>query len=208
MIERHGDVGGIWDLENPGTPIYASCRLISSKKLSAFLDFPMPGEYPDYPDWGQVLDYLRAFARAYGLHERIEFGREVVRAEPEAGGWAVRLDGGEARRYAALVCANGMSWTPHLPAFSGAFTGEIRHASTYRDKAELAGRRVLVVGGGNSGCDIACDAAEAAAAAFIGLRRGYHVIPKHVFGVPADLFAARTPALPMALRQTLFEGLL
>ena len=208
VIERHGDVGGLWDLENPGTPIYASCRMISSKRLSAFLDFPMPGSYPDYPDQAQVLAYLRGFARTFGLYERIAFGREVVRAAPDAGGWTVRLADGEERRYAGLVCAHGMSWAPLWPDYPGPFAGEVRHAVSYRDKQELAGRRVLVVGGGNTGCDIACDAAGTAAAAFLSFRRGYHIIPKHVFGVPADLFAARTPALPMPLRQAAFEAVL
>jgi cation diffusion facilitator CzcD-associated flavoprotein CzcO len=71
VLERHEDVGGIWDLENPGTPMYASCRLISSRRLSGFLDFPMPPDYPDYPTRAQVLAYLREFARAHGLYEQI-----------------------------------------------------------------------------------------------------------------------------------------
>lgn len=208
MLERHGDVGGLWDLENPGTPMYASCRLISSRRLSGFLDFPMPRDYPDYPTRAQVFAYLQAFAHSYGLYEEIEFDRDVVRVERNGSGWIVGLATGEKRRYAGVVCANGMNWQPQWPAYSGRFTGEIRHAVDYRDKEELAGRRVLVVGGGNTGFDIACDAADRATAAFLSLRRGYHIIPKHVFGVPADVFAALTPALPMRSRQALFHALL
>ena len=208
IIERHADVGGIWDLENPGSPMYASCRLISSKRFSSFLDFPMPSGYPDYPSRGQVHAYLREFARAHGLYARIEFGREVARVTPNAGGWIVQLDAGETRRYAGVICANGMNWLPRWPRYPGTFTGEIRHAVDYRDKEEFAGRRVLVVGGGNTGFDIGCDAADCATAAFLSLRRGYRIVPKHVFGVPADLFAARTPPLPMRLRQAIFHGLL
>lgn len=208
VLERHEDVGGIWDLENPGTPMYASCRLISSRRLSGFLDFPMPPDYPDYPTRAQVLAYLREFARAHGLYEQIEFGREVARVERDAGGWVVDLGVGEKRRYAGVVCANGMNWVPQWPEYPGTFTGEIRHAVEYRAKEELAGRRVLVVGGGNTGFDIASDAADSAAAAFLSLRRGYHIIPKHVFGLPADLFAARTPPLPMRFRQAVFHALL
>jgi len=208
VVERHEDVGGIWDIENPGTPMYASCKLISSKRLSGFLDFPMPPNYPYYPTRTQVLAYLREFARAHGLYDQIEFGREVVSVEPEAGDWVVELRPGEKRRYAGIVCANGMNWEPQWPEYPGRFTGEIRHAVDYKDKEELAGRRVLVVGGGNSGFDIACDAVSRAAAAFLSLRRGYHIIPKHVFGIPADLFAARTPPLPMRIRQSIFQGLL
>jgi len=208
VLERHTEVGGIWDLQNPGTPMYTSCRLISSKRLSGFLDFPMPDQYPDYPTRAQVLDYLRAFARTQRLYEHIEFGRDVARVAPDADGWVVELATGEQRRYAGVVCANGMNWTPRWPTYPGRFAGETRHAVDYRDKEELAGRRVLVVGGGNTGFDLACDAAKSATAAFLSLRRGYHIIPKHVFGMPADLFAARSPHLPIRLRQTMFHALL
>jgi cation diffusion facilitator CzcD-associated flavoprotein CzcO len=95
-----------------------------------------------------------------------------------------------------------------MPHFAGAFTGEVRHASTYRSPDEFKGRRVLVVGGGNSGCDIACDAAQTARAAFISLRRGYHFIPKHVFGQPFDQFAERGRHLPIWLSQVLLGRLL
>ena len=101
-----------------------------------------------------------------------------------------------------------MNWVPQWPEYPGPFTGETGHAVEYRDRKELAGRRVLVVGGGNTGFDIACDAAEGATAAFLSLRRGYRIIPKHVFGMPADLFAASAPPLPIRFRQTMFHTLL
>lgn len=208
VIERHGDLGGIWDLANPGTPMYETARFISSKTLSAFFDFPMPGDYPDYPDHRQILAYLQAFARAYGLHDHITFGREVARAVPEGAGWQVTLADGEARRYRALVCANGMTWDPYLPDIPGRFEGELRHAVTYRGAEEFRGKRVLIVGAGNTGCDIACDAAGAADAAFLSLRRGYNFIPKHIFGLPADVFAEAVPKLPVRLRQWGFGLLL
>ncbi|MDH3792940.1 MAG: NAD(P)-binding domain-containing protein [Rhodospirillales bacterium] len=210
VIERHRDLGGLWDIENPGTPMYESAHFISSKGLSAFFDFPMPGDTPDYPGHAQVLAYLRAFARAYGLTEHIAFGVAVERAEPEGHFWRVVLGNGEVRRYRGLVCANGMNWDPAMPDIPGHFEGELRHAVTYRGTAELEGRRVLIVGGGNSGCDIACDAAQSARAAFLSLRRGYTFIPKHVFGLPADVFGARAGVLPLplALRQRVFQALL
>lgn len=107
-------------------------------------------------------------------------------------------------RYAALVCANGTNWHPNLPHYPGEFTGGLRHAVTYRTMDEFRGKRVLVIGAGNSGCDIACDAAQAADRAFISLRRGYHFVPKHLFGMPADVFAHEGPKLPMWLTQRIF----
>jgi hypothetical protein len=71
------------------------------------------------------------------------------------------------------------------------FAGEVRHSVTYRSADELRGRRVLVVGAGNSGVDIACDAAVSAERAFLSVRRGYRFVPKHIFGVPTDVFITR-----------------
>ena len=76
------------------------------------------------------------------------------------------------------------------------FRGEIRHSSTYRDPDEFRGRRVLVVGGGNSGVDIACDAALFASQAYLSVRRGYRYIPKHIGGVPTDALLAGVVAPP------------
>lgn len=208
LFEKHSDVGGIWDIDNPGSPMYESAHFISSKTLSGFVDYPMPEAYPDYPSHGQILAYLRAFARDHGLYRDITFGTAVVRAEPDGEGWRIRLSGGVERRYRGLVCANGMTWQPFSPDYPGSFDGEARHVVTYRGAVEFKGRRVLVVGGGNSGCDIACDAAQHADAAFISLRRGYHFIPKHIFGMPADVFGARRPRLPMAMKQRLFQLML
>jgi cation diffusion facilitator CzcD-associated flavoprotein CzcO len=189
LYEKHSDVGGIWDPENPGSPVYDSAHFISSKYTSYFYGFPMPDAYPDYPSWRQLRDYIRAFARAYGLYDHITFGTVVESARPADGGWLVRA-GGQDRRYRALIAAPGVTWHPHQPGYPGldGFAGQARHSVGYRSPDEFRGRRVLIVGGGNSGADIACDAARNADAAFFSVRRGYRYIPKHVFGVPLDVF--------------------
>lgn len=209
QFERHSDFGGVWDLDNPGTPMYESAHFISSRDLSGFLDYPMPRAFPDYPGNRQILDYLRAFARTFGLYAQARFNTAVERVDKDADGrWIVTLDSGERRRYRALICATGCNWDPNLPEIPGHFSGEIRHAVSYRRAAEFQGKRVLIVGAGNSGADIACDAAANAERAFISLRRGYHFIPKHLFGVPADVFSERGPRLPLWLERLLFQGLL
>ena len=211
VFERNSDAGGIWDPENPGSPIYESAHFISSKTQSHYLDFPMPQDYPDYPSNEQILAYLRDFARAYELYDDISFNTEVSEAVFEDDGWTVHLSNsssGETRRYSHLICANGTNWHPSLPQHPGDFGGEIIHSVDYSLKETFKGRRVLVVGAGNSGCDIACDAAQMADAAFISLRRGYHFIPKHIFGIPADEFAHKGPKLPMRLQQAIFGSIL
>ena len=209
QIERHRDLGGIWDIDNPGTPMYRSARFISSKRRSAFLGFPMPADYPDYPDHGRVLAYVRRFAETEGLVEDIAFGTGAEWIEPDGEGlWSLRLDRGPRRLYRGVVCANGMTWTPQRPEIRGHFDGELRHAVSYSDAAAYRGRRVLVIGGGNTGCDIACDLTRQAVATTLSLRRGYHVIPRHLLGLPADVFGAALPGLPLRLQQSASQGLL
>lgn len=208
QFERHTDVGGIWDLDNPGTPMYESAHFISSRTMSGFHDFPMPESFPDYPSNRLILDYTRSFARAYGLYDAITFGTAVESVVPDGGGWSVRLSTGERRTYRAVVCATGVTWQPRIPAHPGTFDGEVRHAVSYRSIDEFRGKRVLIVGLGNSGADIACDAAASAAETYVSVRRGYHVIPKHILGTPTDVFAEKGPRLPLAIERPLLSGVL
>jgi hypothetical protein len=186
--ERHSDVGGIWDRSNPGSPMYESAHFISSKYTSGFIGHPMPDSYPDYPTWRQIRDYVRGFARTYGLYDHVTLNTSVDAAVPFEGGWRVTLSTGETRDYAGVIAAPGVTWHPGSPSWPGQseFQGEIRHSVSYGSLAEFAGRRVLIVGAGNSGVDIACDAAVGAAQAFLSVRRGYRFIPKHIAGVPTD----------------------
>ncbi|MGW2020327.1 flavin-containing monooxygenase [Streptomyces sp. NPDC001927] len=208
QFERHSDVGGIWDLDNPGTPMYESAHFISSRKLSGFFDFPMPDTYPDYPSNRQILSYTRSFAETFGLREAIRFNTSVERVTRDGERWTLSLSDGSTATYDAVVCATGVTWQPRSPQHPGVFDGEVRHAGTYRDPAEFRGKRVLIVGLGNSGADIACDAAQNADAAFVSVRRGYHIIPKHLFGMPIDEFAERGLSLPIRVERFFFSRLL
>jgi len=187
--ERHTDVGGIWDMDSPGSPMYESAHFISSKYTSAFVGYPMPADYPDYPSWRQIRDYIRAFAREFGLYDHVTLGVAVASAVPIPGDrWSVTLSTDETRDYDGLIVAPGVTWHPNVPDLPGAdiYTGDLRHSVTFRDGLELRGKRVLVVGAGNSGVDIACDAARHADQAFFSVRRGYRFVPKHIFGLPTD----------------------
>ncbi|WP_174435788.1 flavin-containing monooxygenase [Demequina globuliformis] len=213
-VERHHSVGGLWDIDNPGSPMYESAHFISSKTLSNFPSFPMPQDYPDYPSHRQILAYLQSFANHFHLTERIQFDTTVTEVtRTEAGRFTATVTEASApnepihRTYDHVIAASGVQWEPNVIDVPG-FTGEVRHSVTYRDPQEFAGKRVLVVGAGNSGCDIACDAARTAAHAEISMRRGYWFIPKHIFGMPVDVFAESGPALPMAVEQKVFGRLL
>jgi len=186
-LEREDDIGGNWYFGKPCSSVYGSTHLISSKRLTEFTDFPMPEDYPEFPNHKLVLDYFRNYARTFGLYEHVEFNTPIERMEPCAdGGWRVTLAGGCERVYRGVVIANGHCWDPCLPEYSGEFTGTRLHSSEYKTSEVLRGRRVLVVGGGNSGCDLAVEASIHAQKAMHSMRRGYHVLPKFFKGKPID----------------------
>lgn len=200
VYEKHADVGGIWDIDNPGSPMYQSAHFISSKWTSGFTGFPMPEEFADYPHHTQILGYLRAFAKEFDLRRHIVFNAEVERIEPIGGRWRVTLKDGRTAWHRGVICANGVTWLAALPKWPGSFSGEIRHSVSYRSPVEFEGKRVLIVGLGNSGADIACDAARHAVSAAVSVRRGYHFLPKHVYGWPIDVHFRRPDLLPAAVK--------
>ncbi|MCB9438600.1 MAG: NAD(P)-binding domain-containing protein [Anaerolineales bacterium] len=190
VFEREDEVGGNWYFGKPNSSVYQSTHLISSKPLSAYTDFPMPDDYPDYPNHEQVLAYLRSYAQHFGIYDLITFNTSVERLErDEEGYWLVSLSDGSTRRYKGVIIANGHHWHPQYPHIEGHFDGTTLHSADYKTPDIFKGKRVLVIGGGNSGCDIAVDAAHVAAKTLHSMRRGYHYIPKYVFGKPTDQFA-------------------
>jgi cation diffusion facilitator CzcD-associated flavoprotein CzcO len=209
ILDAGRQPGGIWDIDRSDTPMYESAHFISSRRMSGFPGFPMPASYADYPRHDRIFEYIRAFAQHHDLERHITFGVCVESAaRAGGGGWTVARDSGEASQYRALCVATGTTWFPRVPQLPGHFTGEARHASTYRSPREFEGKRVLIVGGGNSAADIACDAARSATRAFISLRRGYHFIPKFIFGQPADVFSHAGPSLPRWLEERVFGFLI
>ena len=203
ILEKHSDVGGMWDPNNPGSPIYQSAHFISSKTMSGHHGFPMPEDYPDYPSNRQVLSYIQSFAKAYGLRSQVQFDTKVKGTKFEDGAWTVCTNHGERNGYRWLVAANGVTWFPKKPTLpdQDQFQGTIMHSIDYHNGDQLRGKRVLVVGAGNSGVDIACDAANYGDSACISLRRGYHFLPKHLFGIPIDVFGERSSWVPLRIQQ-------
>jgi hypothetical protein len=176
----------------------------------------MPEDYPDYPSHWQVAKYFDDYAERFGLTERITFQTEVVAAEPGGDGWEVTVEGPDGRRtepYRAVLVANGHHWKPRWPEppFSGAdaYEGEQMHVHHYREPDVLEGKRVLVLGIGNSAVDIAVESSRIAEKTFLAMRRGAYVLPKFLGGKPIDESA--TPALtrlPIPLQRFFFNRLL
>jgi hypothetical protein len=212
-LERGNRVGGVWTLEERHTAAYRSLHLITSKARTEFSELPMSAATPDYPSRDAVGRYIEDYADHFGLRDRIRFGAEVTAARRlEGGGWEVEVAGGAAEAFDALVVANGHNEVPKWPdpPYPGEFAGRQLHAFDYEGPEELRGRRVLVVGMGNSAMDIVTDASYAADRALLSVRSGSWVIPKRLLGRPADQVVRPWAAVnvPWWIRQPVSEALL
>jgi dimethylaniline monooxygenase (N-oxide forming) len=195
-FELSDRVGGnwVWGNRNGVSSSYRSLHINTSRSRMEFSDFPMPEHLPNFARHDQIAAYFDSYVDHFGFRDRITFCTGVEHVEPLAGGgFDVRLGTGETRRYDSVVVANGHHWDPRLPepGFPGAetFTGEQMHSHDYSDEEQLAGRKVVVLGMGNSAMDIAVDASYHADETYLAHRRGVHIIPKYVFGKPYDEIA-------------------
>lgn len=208
-FEAEADVGGIWNPDSPHA-VYDRTFLNSSKSLTRYTDFPMPADDPVYLSRRQAVDYLRDYAREFGLYDRITFSAAVDKVERVGeGDWRVTVRGERGpRTYAGVVVANGHHWEPKSPEPPGRFAGEVLHSHDVKSRDVLKDKRVLVVGAGNSGADIASDAATESIAAYHSMRRGYHFVPKLVFGRPTDVLIDRMSRwpLPRAVMRAIYRA--
>jgi dimethylaniline monooxygenase (N-oxide forming) len=218
-FEKGSKIGGNWRYENDNgqSSAYRSLHINSSRSLMSYRAFPMPENYPDYPSHEHIAAYFDAYAERFGLRGRIAFQTEVLSVRPVDGEWEVTVEDAdgkrEADRYRAVLVANGHHWDPRWPepSFAGAdgFEGEQIHAHYYREPEVLTGKRVLVLGIGNSAVDIAVEASRIAEKTFIAMRRGAYVLPKYMGGKPIDdaspPFMSR---LPLAVQRFFMARLL
>ncbi|HIQ44832.1 flavin-containing monooxygenase [Ectopseudomonas khazarica] len=208
-FELHSDVGGLWDIDNPHSTMYHSAHLISSKGTTEFSEFPMRANVAPYPHHSEMRRYFRDYAGHFRLYEHYQFDTRVVKLERLAQGWRLTSErDGEQREwhFEGVLIANGTLHTPNLAQLPGDFQGELLHSSAYKRADIFADKRVLVLGCGNSACDIAVDAVHRAASVDLSVRRGYHFLPKFILGKPTDTFGGAI-RLPRRLKQTI-DGLL
>lgn len=184
-FEKSDTVGGHWNHD------YDALHLITSRNVTGYPGFPMPDRWPLFPHRDQMLEYFQLYADTFDLRRRITFGVAVERVEPletngpvGSAGWSVTTSDGVRREYDGVLVANGHLWDQKIPDVPGTFTGKQIHSGSYRNTADIEGRRVLVVGSGNSGCDLAVDAAQQHFDTHIVIRRGHHFQPKMFFGRP------------------------
>lgn len=208
LYEAASDIGGLWNIDNEYSTVYESAHLISSKRMTEFDDFPMKDEVADYPHHSELFTYFKDYATHFGLYDHIKLNTKVEDiSQLENGNWKVTSYKGESEEYKGVIIANGCLSHPNMPNIPGEFTGEIMHSCRYKTPEIFDGKRVLVVGGGNSGCDIVVDAVHRAAQVDLSVRRGYHFVPKYVFGKPADSIGGSF-TLPNKIKQKFDSWLL
>ncbi|HWM54063.1 MAG TPA: NAD(P)-binding domain-containing protein [Solirubrobacterales bacterium] len=200
-FEKGSEVGGNWRFENDNgmSSAYRSLHINTSRGLMAYKTYPMPEDYPDYPNHFQIARYFDDYVDHFGLRPKIRFRTEVKSVEPAEGEWEVTVESAdgerETNRYQAVIVANGHHWDPRWPepAFPGAdeFEGEQIHVHHYREPEALRGKQVLVLGIGNSATDIAVEASRIAEKTFLAMRRGAYVMPKYLNGKPTDEAGSR-----------------
>ncbi len=211
-LEREPDIGGLWNIETKTGVVYETTHLVSAAESTGWDEFPMlEDEYPHYPSHARVIGYFRDFIAHFGLGPHIELGHAVTRVEPSGDKlWRVQVeDEGVPRVYRGVVLANGHHHEPRMPVYDGKFDGEIIHSSDYRSPKQLRDKRVLVVGAGNSACDIARDAAHnSSTTVTMSFRRGYWFVPKFLLGFPTHDVVATIELIPMpnVVRRFLFEA--
>ncbi len=215
VFEKNDQVGGNWvyNARTGHSSVYETTHIISSKTLSQYEDFPMPEDYPHYPSHDQLRRYFQAYADHFGVTGKIRFNTEVRHVGREADGrWKVewRDAGGGAHvdHFDTLMVCNGHHWNPRMPEYPGHFDGEFIHSHDFKTAEPFRGKRVLVIGGGNSAADVAVETARVSARTCISMRRGYWILPKFMFGRPGDVVYDQTRWIPNWLRQWLLQAMI
>ncbi len=204
-VELHSDVGGIWDINNPVSSVYEGMRTVTSR-YTTYLGMPAPDDWPDYIPHDRAKQYLRDFADREGILPHVEFQTRYLDAEKTPRGtWNVRLrrvdrDEEATREFRGIVFATGahhreVGLIPEgLKSQAEAANLNILHSADYKHPQPFAGRRVLIVGVGNSGSDIADKISQVTSRTLLAIRTTPWINPQTLFGVPCDKLTRDTPA--------------
>ena len=201
-FEMSSDIAGLWNYKNDSldgrASVYKSTVTNTSKEISAFSDFPMPIEFPNYLHHSKFLEYYHLFAKHFNLIEKIKFNCKVMRISPSLDHrWIVSYKDNDAeveREFDAVMICTGVLWKPYEPVFRGLneFKGEVIHGLKYRDPIEFKGKSVLVIGLGNSGCDIGVELAKVATNVYMSVHHGLWCASRlGLNGMPNDLALSR-----------------
>ncbi len=191
MLEKSREVGHAWHYH------YDRLHLHTVKDLSHLPLLPFPESYPTYVSRDDFAAYLEGYAKHFDL--KPHFGEEVKRiGRNRLGEWVVETGSGRSYYASHVVVATGVNRVPHRPSFPGEdlFEGKITHSVTYRRATDYKGKRILVVGMGNTGAEIALDLAEHGMLPLLSVRGPVNIVPRDVWGRPTQLTARLLSRLP------------
>lgn len=204
IYEAGSRIGGLWVYENDSgmSTAYRSLHINSEARVSSFVDYPFPDDTPLYPDTALMERYFTDYAAHFGLTPLIRFRHKVTALRPDGDGWVIHADPGGAQRFDGVVVACGHQSVPRHPPQVQGFGGRYLHAAQYRVPDPFAGQRVLVIGPGNSGVDIAADVCSVTAQTFLSARNPVLIMPRLMFGVPQSRILGKVekPFLPWRFR--------
>lgn len=209
-FEASTEIGGSWRYGNDNgvSATYASLHTNVSRRNMQYPSLRFAGAMDERPHNSQLLAYLESYAEVNDLLGSIHLGRRVSRATADdRGEWLVEVEGQPAQRFAALVVASGQFWDPQMPPLAGEFNGEAMHVRDYRTPEPFEGRRVLVLGAGQSALDVAAEISFVAERTLLSCRRGHHLIPARLLGLPLDRLDVRAlNLLPWPVVRRLFQA--
>lgn len=215
--DKNDRVGGNWLYSDKPShsSVFETTHIISSKTLSQYADFTFDEfdpTIPDYPSHAQLAAYFQAYAEHFGLHPYIQFNTAVSKViRTKDGRWEVstHCNGRDAVSYFTdLIVCNGHHWKPRYPQYPGSFSGQFLHSHDFKKAQDFGSKKVLVIGGGNSACDVAVETSRVSKKTSISWRRGYRIIPKFFFGKPSDIVGKGMTWLPVKLRSMLSQLLI
>lgn len=195
VYEAAGTLGGVWTLaQQKSFGVYRNTRFQNSADTSFFSDFPPRAGQSLFPGVGEVRTYLEDYAEAFGLNRFIHYRSKVVSVMEEDGQWRVELNRDGVREvgyFDGVALCHGRYHHPAIPKVEGLrdFQGEVLHSGQYYDNRILEGKRVLVVGNGVSGMDIAEEASHVARSVHWAMRSLKFVLPRMVGYLPNDFIS-------------------
>ncbi len=196
ILEKAETVGAVWRRH------YERLHLHTPRTQSSLPGLAMPRAYGRYPSRDQFVTYLEDYAAKFDL--RPTFNTPVTSVTRQGRGWRVEA-GPQSATTPIVVVATGWADFPNKPKWPGmdAFGGQILHSTAYRDGGAYRGKRVLVVGFGNSGAEIALDLCQAGAQATLSVRSAVRVLPRDLLGLPILSFAIAQRFLPARVADAL-----
>ena len=205
LFELGSRVGGMWWYGNDSgrSSAYRTLHINTSRGVTRFSDLDFDAATQPFPDHYDMHRYLEAYAAHFGVTPRVRFRRRVTALRPDGSGWAVTAEPDGTERFDAAIVATGHLSTPlHVPMFQG-FGGTYLHSHDYRAPEPFVGKRVCVVGVGNSACDIASDICVTSARTVLVARSGAVILPKLMFGRAFTDITAKIqrPWIPRPARQ-------